>query len=104
MLYNINAICIEQVNKFKQIKNKYYYFYFSKFKKTNKFINTFDKVTLIIENEKKRQVNQRQYRYRLAKIDYLMHMDDDIFINFKNLKILLNQFQNLSWTHYFKFI
>ena len=46
-------------------------------------------------SDKKGQVNQRQYGYKFAKTDYLMHLDDDTFITIKNLKILLNQFQNL---------
>ena len=52
--------------------------------KPNKVINKFDKGILIIKSDKRGQVNQRQYGYKFAKTDYLMHMDDDIFINFKN--------------------
>ena len=50
---------------------------------------------LIIRSDKKGQVNQRQYGYKFVKTEYLMHMDDDIFISIKNLKILLNQFEKL---------
>ena len=95
LLSNISLRWIEQVNKFNQQKINVIISIPPNLIKTNKFINKFDKGILIITSDKKGQVNQRQYGYKFVKTEYLMHMDDDIFISIKNLKILLNQFENL---------
>ena len=95
LLSNINERWIEQVNKFNQKKINIIISIPPNLSKKNKFFNKFDKGILIIISDKKGQVNQRQYGYKFVKTDYLMHMDDDAFINIKNLKILLNQFENL---------
>ena len=95
LLSNISERWIEQVNRFNQHKINVIIFIPPNLIKTNKNINKFDKGILIISSDKKGQVNQRQYGYKFVKTEYLMHMDDDIFISIKNLKILLNQFENL---------
>ena len=95
LLSNINERWIEQVNKFNQQKINVIISIPPNVIKTNKFINKFDKGILIITSDKKGQVNQRQYGYKFVKTEYLMHMDDDIFISINNLKILLNQFETL---------
>ena len=95
LLSNISESWIEQVNRFNQHKINVIISIPPNLIKTNKNINKFDKGILIISSDKKGQVNQRQYGYKFVKTEYLMHMDDDIFISIKNLKILLNQFENL---------
>ena len=95
LLSNINERWIDQVNKFNQQKINVIISIPPNLIKTNKFINKFDKGILIITSDKKGQVNQRQYGYQFVKTEYLMHMDDDIFISIKNLTILLNQFESL---------
>ena len=95
LLSNINEKWIEQVNGFNQKKINIIISIPPNLSKKNKFINKFDKEILIINSDKKGQVNQRQYGYKFTKTEYLMHMDDDIFISIKNLKILLNQFEKL---------
>ena len=95
LLGNIDETWIEQINKFQQQKINIIISVPPSLSKKNKFLNKFDKRILIISSDKKGQVNQRQYGYKFVKTDYLMHMDDDIFISIKNLKILLNQFENL---------
>jgi len=95
LLSNIDKKWIEQVNSFNQMKINIIISIPPNLSKKNKFINKFDKDILIIRSDKKGQVNQRQYGYKFIKTEYLMHMDDDIFISFNNLKILLNQFENL---------
>lgn len=95
LLSNIDTRWIKQVNKFNKKKINIIISIPPNLGKKNKFIKKFDKGILIIISDKKGQVNQRQYGYKYAKTDYLMHMDDDTFISFKNLKILLNQFQSL---------
>ena len=95
LLSNIDARWIEQVNKFNQKNINIIIAIPPNLSRKNKFINKFDNGILIIISDKKGQVSQRQYGYKFVKTDYLMHMDDDTFITFKNLKILLNQFQNL---------
>ena len=101
LLSNINERWIEQVNKFNQKKINIIISIPPNLSKKNKFVNKFEKGILIIVSDKKGQVNQRQYGYKFAKTDYLMHMDDDTFINIKNLKILLNQFENLPRKNHF---
>ena len=91
LLSNIDPRWIEQVNKFNQKNINIIITIPPNLSKINKFINKFDKGILIIISDKKGQVNQRQYGYKFVKTDYLMHMDDDTFITFKNLKILLNK-------------
>ena len=95
LLSNINEKWIEQVNMFNHYKINIIISVPPNLSKKNEFINKFDKGILIIISDKKGQVNQRQYGYKFIKTDYLMHMDDDIFISTKSLKILLNQFENL---------
>ncbi len=95
LLSNINIRWIEQVNTFNQNKINIIISLPPNLSKKNKFINKFDKEILIIRSDKRGQVSQRQYVYKFVKTNYLMHMDDDIFISIKNLKILLNQFENL---------
>ena len=84
---NIDEKWIEQINRFNQKKINIIICTPPNVSKTNKFINKFDKLILIISSDKKGQVNQRQFGYKFVKTDYLMHMDDDIFISIKNLKI-----------------
>ncbi|MAR25866.1 MAG: hypothetical protein CMC50_00330 [Flavobacteriaceae bacterium] len=95
LLSTINQRWIKQINRFNKQKINIIISIPPNLSKKNKFINKFDKGILIIRSNKKGQVNQRQYAYKFIKTDYLMHMDDDIFISIKNLKILLNQFYNL---------
>ena len=95
LLSNISEVWIRQVNKFYQQKINIIISVPPNFSKKNKIINKFDKGILIIKSDKKGQVNQRQFGYKFVNTEYLMHMDDDIFINMKSLKILLNQFENL---------
>lgn len=95
LLTNINEKWIEQVNTFNHQKINIIISIPPNLSITNKFINKFDKGILIISSDKKGQVYQRQYGYKFIKTEYLMHMDDDIFISIKNIKILLNQFENL---------
>ena len=95
LLFNINPRWIEQVNSFNKKKINIIISIPPNYSKTNKFINKFDKGILIIISDKKGQVNQRQYGYKFVKTEYLIHMDDDIFISIQNLKILLSQFENL---------
>ena len=84
LLSNINEKWIEQVNRFNQQKINIIISIPPNLSKTNKFINKFDKGILIIRSDKKGQVNQRQYAYKFVKTDYLMHMDDDTFIDIKS--------------------
>ena len=95
LLSNINERWIEQVNRFNQQKINIIISVPPNLSKNNKFINKFDKGILIISSDKKGQVNQRQYGYKFVKTEYLINMDDDIFISLKSLKILLTQFENL---------
>ena len=95
LLSNINEKWIDQINRFNKQKINIIISIPPNLSKRNEFINKFDKGILIISSDKKGQVNQRQYGYKFVKTEYLMHMDDDIFISIKNLKILLNQFKNL---------
>ncbi len=95
LLCNINQRWIDQINRFKKEKINIIISIPPNLIQTNTLINKFDKGILIIRSDKKGQVNQRQYGYKFVKTEYLMHMDDDIFISIKNLKILLNQFENL---------
>ena len=95
LLSNINQRWIEQVNRFNQRKINIIISVPPNLKKPNEYINKFEKGILIIRSDKKGQVNQRQFGYKFVKTEYLMHMDDDTFISIKNLKILLNQFENL---------
>ena len=95
LLSKIDERWIKQVNRFNQHNIKIIISIPPNLSKKNKFINKFDKEILIINSDKKGQVNQRQYGYKFVKTEYLMHMDDDIFISIKSLKILLNQFENL---------
>ncbi len=92
---NLEDIWIEQINRFNQKKLNIIIAIPPNLSKKNIFINRFDNGILIIRSNKKGQVNQRQYAYKFVKTEYVMHMDDDIFISLKNLKILLDQFQNL---------
>ena len=94
LLWNIDSKWIEQVNTFNR-KINIIISVPPNLIGTNKFINKFEKGISIIISDKKGQVNQRQYGYKFVKTDYLMHMDDDTFIDIKNLKILLNQFEKL---------
>ena len=95
LLSNINQIWIDQVNRFNQQKINIIISIPPNISKPNKFITKFEKPILIISSDKKGQVNQRQYAYKFVKTEYLMHMDDDIFITINDLRILLNQFENL---------
>ena len=95
LLSNLNEKWIDQINRFNQQKINIIISIPPNLSKKNKFITKFDKGILVIRSDKKGQVNQRQYGYKFVKTEYLMHMDDDIFISIKNLKILLNQFENL---------
>ena len=95
LLSNINQNWIKQINRFNKQKINIIISIPPNLSKENQFINKFDKGILIIRSNKKGQVNQRQFAYKFIETDYLMHMDDDIFISVKNLKILLYQFQNL---------
>ena len=71
LLSNFNQRWIEQVNRFNQNKINIIISIPPNFSKSNKIINKYVKGILIISS------------------------DDDIFISIKNLKILLNQFENL---------
>ena len=95
LLSNIEERWIEQINSFNQQKIHIIISIPPNLSKKNKFITKFDKGILVVRSNKKGQVNQRQYGYKFVKTDYLMQMDDDIFISIKNLKILLNQFEDL---------
>ena len=95
LLSNINESWIAQINRFNKEKINIIICIPPDLSKSNQFIKKFQNDILIIKSDKKGQVNQRQYGYKFVKTEYLMHMDDDIFISIKNLKILLNQFQNL---------
>ena len=95
LLSNINSRWIDQLNIFNQKKINIIISIPPNLSKKNKFLNKFEKGILIISGDKKGQVNQRQYGYKFVKTDYVMHMDDDIFINIRNLKILLDQFEKL---------
>ncbi len=95
LLSNINEKWIEQINSFNQKKINIIISIPPNLSEKNKFITKFDKGILIVRSDKKGQVNQRQYGYKFVKTDYLMQMDDDIFISIKNLKILLSQFEKL---------
>ena len=95
LLSHINSRWIAQVNEFNQKKINIIICIPPNLSKKNKFVNKFEKDILIIISDKKGQVNQRQFSYKFVKTDYVMHMDDDTFINIKNLKILLNQFEKL---------
>ena len=97
LLSNIKESWIDQVNRFNKEKINIIISAPPDLSKANKFIYKFDKDILIIRSDKKGQVNQRQYGYKFARTEYLMNMDDDIFISIKNLRILLNQFQNLPY-------
>ena len=95
LLSNINEGWIEQINSFNKQKINIIISIPPNLSKKNKFLNKFDKEILIVRSDKRGQVNQRQYGYKFVKTYYLMHMDDDVFISIKNLKILLNQFEKL---------
>tara|TARA_A100000164_G_scaffold290692_1_gene264021 strand:- start:8352 stop:9236 length:885 start_codon:yes stop_codon:yes gene_type:complete len=95
LLSNLNGRWIKQINRFNQQKINIIISIPPNFEKKNQYINKFNKEILIIRSDEKGQVNQRQYGYKFVKTEYLMHMDDDVFISIKNLKILLNQFENL---------
>ena len=95
LLSNLNEKWIKQINRFNQQKINIIISLPPNFSKSNKIINKFDNGILIIRSDKKGQVNQRQYGYKFVNTEYLMHMDDDIFISIKSLKILLNQFEKL---------
>ena len=95
LLSNINERWIDQINIFNKKNIRIIIAIPPNLSKTNKFMNKFDDGISIIISDNKGQVNQRQYGYKFIKTEYLMHMDDDIFISIKNLKILLEQFENL---------
>ena len=97
LLSNIKESWIDQINRFNKEKINIIISVPPDLSKSNKFLNKFDNNILIIRSDKKGQVHQRQYGYKFVKTDYLMNMDDDIFITIKNLRILLNQLQNLPF-------